>query len=152
MSEHQAEIYWVRKGNRFLEQKYSRVHIWKFDGGSEIKASASPSIVPIPYSSAECVDPEEAFIASISSCHMLFFLSIAAKKGFIVNSYKDRAIGILSKNSDKLSITNVKLNPIVEFEGENQPDLNTLSDIHKEAHDKCFIANSVKTNIDVVFG
>lgn len=150
MSEHQAEIIWSRKDELFLDQKYSRDHIWKFDGGLEIKASASPSIVPFPYSSAQNIDPEEAFIASISSCHMLFFLSIAAKKGFIVNSYKDTAIGILSKNSNKLSITSVKLNPIVEFDGENQPDGNSLSEIHEESHEKCFIANSVKTEIDIV--
>lgn len=151
MSEHQAEISWVRKGNAFLDQKYSREHIWKFDGGIEISASASPSIVPIPYSSEECIDPEEAFVASISSCHMLFFLSIAAKKGFIVNSYADRAIGILSKNNEKLSITHVKLNPIVEFDGENQPDFNMLSEMHKESHGNCFIANSVNTDIEIVF-
>tara|TARA_R100001143_G_scaffold63591_1_gene73018 strand:- start:38139 stop:38594 length:456 start_codon:yes stop_codon:yes gene_type:complete len=150
MSEHQAEISWVRKGDSFLDKKYSREHIWKFDGGIEIRASASPSVVPIPYSSAESVDPEESFVASISSCHMLFFLSIAAKKGFIVNSYKDKALGILSKNSDKLSITSVKLNPIVEFEGDNQPDKNMLSEIHKESHENCFIANSVKTDIEIV--
>lgn len=150
MSEHQAEITWLRKGDKFTDQKYSREHIWKFDGGIEISASASPSIVPLPYSSEQCVDPEEAFIASISSCHMLFFLSIAAKKGFIVNSYKDRALGILSKVDNKLCITTVKLNPVVVFEGENQPDFNSLTDIHRESHEKCFIANSVKTNIEIV--
>lgn len=150
MSEHQAEISWSRKGELFLDQKYSRVHVWKFDGGMEINASASPSVLPGPYSSAECVDPEEAFIASISSCHMLFFLSIAASKGFIVNSYKDRAIGILSKKNNEFSITSVKLNPIVEFDGENQPDGNSLTEIHKESHEKCFIANSVNTDIEIV--
>ena len=150
MSEHRAEIQWLRKGDTFSDQKYSRDHIWKFDGGLEVSASASPSVVPIPYSSAEFVDPEEAFIASISSCHMLFFLSIAAKKGFIVNSYRDKAIGILSKIENRFSITKVKLNPIAEFEGKNQPDANTLTEIHKESHDMCFIANSVKAEIEVV--
>lgn len=149
MSEHRAEIIWLRKGDTFSDQKYSRDHIWKFDGGLEISASASPSVVPIPYSSAEFVDPEEAFIASISSCHMLFFLSIAAKRGVIVNSYRDTAIGLLSENNNKLSISNVKLNPIVEFEGE-KPDGKSLAEIHSESHEKCFIANSVKTEIDIV--
>lgn len=151
MFEHKAEILWLRNGEIFSNQVYSRDHIWKFDGGIDVKASASTSIVPIPYSSAECVDPEEAFIASISSCHMLFFLSIASKKGLIVNSYKDTAVGILSEKSNKRSITKVTLNPVVEFNGINQMDTNELAEIHKESHDNCFIANSVRTVIEIKF-
>lgn len=147
MSEHQAEILWVRKGELFSDQKYSRDHIWKFDGGLEVKASASPSVVPLPYSSADCIDPEEAFIASISSCHMLFFLSIASKKGFIVNNYRDTAIGILSNHGNKRSISKVTLNPVVDFDGEVLPNGNILNEIHKESHDHCFIANSIRTEI-----
>lgn len=151
MFEHKAEILWLRNGEIFSNQVYSRDYIWKFDGGIDVKASASTSIVPIPYSSAECVDPEEAFIASISSCHMLFFLSIASKKGLIVNSYKDTAVGILSEKSNKRSITKVTLNPVVEFNGINQMDTNELAEIHKESHDNCFIANSVRTVIEIKF-
>lgn len=150
MSEHRAEVLWIRSGESFENGKYSRIHTWKFDGGMEISASASPSVVPLPYSSEECLDPEEAFVASISSCHMLFFLSIAAKRGYVVNSYKDSAIGVLSRNSQKYSITSVKLNPVIEFDGENKPDRNTISQIHNESHNNCFIANSVKTDIEIV--
>lgn len=150
MSEHQAEVLWVRDGESFTDGKYSRVHVWRFDGGVEISVSASPSVVPSPYSSEECLDPEEAFIASISSCHMLFFLSIAAKKGYVVNSYKDSAIGTLAMNNNKYSITNVKLRPVIIFEGNCQPDRKAISEIHNESHDKCFIANSIKTHIEIL--
>ena len=151
MSEHRADISWNRKSELFTDLNYSRDHSWVFDGGQAIPASASPSVVPSPFSTAANVDPEEAFIASISSCHMLFFLSIAAKRGYVVNSYKDAAVGILSNKDGKYSITHVNLNPVVVFEGENQPDRNVLSAIHKESHKNCFIANSVNSEIDILF-
>lgn len=150
MSEHRADIFWFRSGASFKNGKYSRKHTWRFDGGIELSASASPSVVPSPYSSAECLDPEEAFVASISSCHMLFFLSIAAKRGYVVNSYKDSAVGILSSFENKHSITTVKLKPVIEFDGENQPNRSTISEIHQESHKNCFIANSIKTNIEIL--
>ena len=149
MSEYFACISWARKNNEvFIDNKYSRSHQWEFDGGAVIQASSSPHIVPLPYSCEDNVDPEESFIASISSCHMLFFLSIAAKRGYIVNSYKDDASGILElDNEKKMSITTVTLHPKIEFSGEKKPTLKQIDKIHHLSHIQCFIANSVKTKI-----
>ncbi|WP_144392417.1 OsmC family protein [Pleionea sediminis] len=148
MSEYLANIYWERKADeRFTDNCYSRAHKWSFDGGQVIEASASPSIVPLPYSVESHVDPEEAFVASLSSCHMLFFLSIAAKRQFIVNSYRDAAIGTLAKDdSGQLAMTRVVLRPEIKFSG-NQPDAATIQRMHHQAHNLCFIANSVKTKV-----
>ncbi|MCP2729627.1 OsmC family protein [Symplocastrum sp. BBK-W-15] len=133
---------------KFTDNKYSREHSWKFDGGAEIAASASPHIVPLPYSNPAYIDPEKAFIASLSSCHMLWFLSIAAKHKFIVDSYVDRAIGLLDKNEEgKLAITKVNLRPHVIFTGDNLPTDKQIEEMHETAHHNCFIANSVKTEI-----
>lgn len=148
MSEHIAVIKWQRNQAKFVDNKYSREHIWQFDGGAEILASASPNVVSIPYSNPARIDPEEAFVASLSSCHMLWFLSIAAKRKFVVESYIDRAIGVLNKNEKgKLAITKVILRPQVIFALENLPTVEQIDAIHEEAHDRCFIANSVKTKV-----
>ena len=150
MFEHIAVVQWQRNQATFTDNQYSREHIWKFDGGVEILASSSPHVVPVPYSNAACVDPEEAFIASLSSCHMLWFLSIAAKKKFVVDSYTDQAIGLMSKNEDgKLAITRVNLRPQVIFAGDNLPTTKQIEEIHNQAHHSCFLANSVKTEIIV---
>ncbi len=150
MFEHIAVVQWQRNQAKFTDNQYSREHIWKFDGGVEILASSSPHVVPVPYSNAACVDPEEAFIASLSSCHMLWFLSIAAKKKFVVDSYTDQAIGLMSKNEDgKLAITRVNLRPQVIFAGDNLPTTKQIEEIHNQAHHSCFLANSVKTEIIV---
>ena len=150
MFEHIAVVQWQRNQAKFTDNQYSREHIWKFDGGVEILASSSPHVVPVPYSNAACVDPEEAFIASLSSCHMLWFLSIAAKKKFVVESYTDQAIGLMSKNEDgKLAITRVNLRPQVIFAGDNLPTTKQIEEIHNQAHHSCFLANSVKTEIIV---
>lgn len=148
MSEHTATIIWQRGEQPFSDNAYSRAHQWKFDGGATIEASASPDVVPLPMSVAENVDPEEAFVASLASCHMLYFLSIAAKRRYIVDSYTDAAIGYLGKNEDgKTAITKVILEPKVSFVGENIPTAEQLEKLHHRAHDLCFIANSVRTEV-----
>jgi organic hydroperoxide reductase OsmC/OhrA len=146
MGHHTARIRWERGGARFTDNRYSRVHDWSFDGGVSFKGSASPSVVPKPYSDASAVDPEEAFVASLSSCHMLTFLYLAAKQGFVVDSYEDDAEGKLAKNAEgRLAITEVVLRPRVRFSGERMPSEADLEHLHHGAHEECFIANSVKT-------
>jgi len=148
MAAHQATIVWNRNGQNFRDNKYSRGHVWQFDGGVEVPASSSPHVVPFPLSVVEAVDPEEAFVASLSSCHMLWFLSLAAKHGFVVDSYRDQAQGAMAKNAEgKLAITRVTLRPDVQFSGERLPSKEELDRLHHEAHEQCFIANSVKTEI-----
>ena len=151
MSRYKATIEWKGEGDEFINNKYSRSHFWHFDGGQKIPASSSPQVIPVPFSDASAVDPEEAFTASISSCHMLWFLSIAARLGFIVNEYRDEAIGILAKDVEgKLAITEVILNPKVKFDTSTVPNQKEHEEMHHLAHDKCFIANSVKTVIRVM--
>jgi organic hydroperoxide reductase OsmC/OhrA len=148
VAEYKAEIRWVGGGQAFSENRYSRAHTWHFDGGTVVPASSSPHVVPIPYSDPAAVDPEEAFVASLSSCHMLWFLSIAAKRGFQVESYVDRATGVMEKDSSgRLAITRVTLYPATIFAAERQPTDEDLNAMHHEAHEKCFIANSVKTEV-----
>jgi len=149
MSEYTAKILWQKNVEEaFIDNKYSRGHQWEFDGGSIIEASSSPHIVPLPYSVEENVDPEEAFIASISSCHLLFFLQIAAKRKFIIEEYIDQTVGIMEQDEQgKTSMTKVILRPHVKFSGERQPTLEQLEKMHHLAHEQCFIANSVKSEI-----
>lgn len=148
MSEYLARVAWHRGDQNFLDSRYSRGHVWEFDGGVTIPASSSSSVVPLPMSVEENVDPEEAFVASLSSCHMLFFLSIAAKQGFRVDSYTDNAIGVLGKNQQgNESMTRVTLRPKVMFSGEKRPTREQLEKIHHLSHQSCFIANSVKTEV-----
>jgi organic hydroperoxide reductase OsmC/OhrA len=149
MSEYSAKISWYRADDEaYIDNKYSRGHEWGFDGGVTIPASASPQVVPLPYSLEQNVDPEEAFVASLSSCHMLFFLSIAAKRKYIVDEYVDSAIGIMDRDSDgKECMTRVTLRPQIKFSGKNQPDFALLEKMHHLAHEHCFIANSVKTEV-----
>lgn len=150
MSEHIAIVQWKRSRAKFTDNRYSREHTWKFDGGVEVPASASPHVVPVPYSNPAYVDPEEAFVASLSSCHMLWFLSIAAKKKFVVESYTDQAVGVINKNEDgKLAITKVRLRPQVTFAGDNLPTEEQVEEMHEEAHHSCFLASSVKTQVIV---
>jgi organic hydroperoxide reductase OsmC/OhrA len=148
MSEYIATVKWQRQQQeKFIDNKYSRGHLWVFDGGVEVPASSSPSILPVPLSVAENVDPEEAFVASLSSCHMLFFLSLAVKAKLVVESYNDPAVGILEKDRDgKMSMTQVTLRPKIIFVGKT-PSYQQLESMHHQAHQLCFIANSVKTNI-----
>ena len=149
MSEYLAEVLWRRQNDEaYVDNKYSRGHEWQFDGGVTVPASSSPHVVPLPYSIEANVDPEEAFVASLSSCHMLFFLSIAAKRRFSVESYEDNAVGIMEEDEDgKIAMTKVILKPRVVFSGDKTPSRELLEKIHHQSHDLCFIANSVKTKV-----
>lgn len=153
MSEHKATIRWIRSGPDFLKGRYSREHIWSFDGGATVAASASPSVVPGPWSKAESVDPEEAYVASISSCHMLTFLWLASREGFVADSYHDDAVGVMTKNERGASwIGSVTLRPRIAWSGEKQPAPSDLGRLHHQAHEECFIANSIKTTVSVESG
>jgi len=149
MSEYFAKIEWRRNSDEsYIDNKYSRGHEWVFDGGIIVKASSSVHIVPLPYSVAENVDPEEAFVASLSSCHMLFFLSIAAKRKYVVDSYTDDAVGLMGEDEDgRIAMLKVTLRPYVQFSGDKQPTLEQLQKMHHQAHEQCFIANSVKSEV-----
>lgn len=141
-----VEVHWDRDGAIFTDKRYSRAHIWRFDGGQVVPASASPHIVPLPYSVEANVDPEEAYIAAISSCHMLWFLSIAAPKRIVVESYTDNATGVMEKVDGKMIVSRVELNPTIIYAGE-PPTAEMQAELHHLAHEQCFIANSVKTKI-----
>ena len=145
-----ADVIWERGDQVFSDNRYSRKHTLKFDGGIEIVGSSSPLVVPLPYSEPQALDPEEAFVSAIASCHMLWFLSIALKKGFIVDSYHDHAVGIMKPNEQKKYwVSDVTLNPNIKFSGTKTPTAEELAAMHHEAHEECFIANSVKTRITV---
>ena len=150
MSAYTATIRWSRTGDGdFAKGQYSRAHEWAFDGGAVVPASPSPHIVPAPWSDTAGVDPEEAFIASLSSCHMLFFVDFARRDGLVIDSYVDEAEGVLETGADgRMAMTRVMLRPRVEWEGET-PDAAKLADLHHRAHEACFIANSVKTEVTV---
>ena len=148
MSSYTAVITWEREGAVFSDNRYSRAHRWTFDGGITVMASSSPHVVPVPMSRLEAVDPEEAFVASLSSCHMLTFLWIAARRGFVVERYHDEAVGVLSKDAGgQLAMTSVVLHPRVTFAGDHPPGTEAHEAMHHEAHDQCFIARSVKTDV-----
>ena len=150
MHTYEATVSWNRGDQGFVDNRYSRAHEWAFDGGLRIPASSSPSIVPLPMSMAANVDPEEALVAATSSCHMLFFLRIAAKRGFIVDGYVDSAIGVMAKDSDgKAAITRITLRPKIVFSGALQPAPGELEAMHHESHDQCYIANSIKADVIV---
>ena len=148
MGAYTATVRWTRNGDVFTDNRYSRGHEWAFDGGIVLRASSSPQVVP-RFSDPSGIDPEEAFVASLSSCHMLTFLSLAAARNFTVDSYVDEAIGTLAKNDrGKFAMTRVLLRPRVIFSGEEQPGAKELKELHHKAHEQCFIANSVTTTID----
>lgn len=148
MAQYTADIVWQREGQDFLDNRYSRKHLLRFDGGVEVAGSSSPHVVPLPMSDAAAIDPEEAFVASLASCHMLWFLSIAAKQRFCVDRYQDSAVGVMAKNElGKLAMTVVTLRPAVSFSGEHQPTRAQIDAMHHEAHEACYIANSVKTEV-----
>ncbi len=152
MADHRATINWQgwATPEDFLKGKYSREHTCAFDGGITIPASSSPSVVPAPWSNAAYVDPEEAFVASIASCHMLSFLYVASKAGFVLSSYRDEAIGVMTKNERGVPwVSKVTLAPVIAFKGDKLPSAEELAQLHHAAHDACFIANSVKTEIAV---
>lgn len=150
MSEHKAKISWRRESPDFLKGKYSREHTWTFDGGMTIPASPAPSVVPVPYSNPAHVDPEEAFVASVSSCHMLTYLHLASRKGFVIDAYEDDAVGVMSKNERGTSwISTIQLRPTISYSGEKLPKPEDEKQLHHDAHEHCFIANSIKTVVTV---
>ncbi|WP_298660234.1 OsmC family protein [uncultured Thiothrix sp.] len=145
-----AEVIWERGQQAFLDNRYSRQYLMKFDGGIEVIGSSSPWVVPLPLSAPQAVDPEESFVSAISSCHMLWFLSIAAKRGFVVDFYHDQAVGVMTANAHKKYwVSEVVLQPKILFSGVKLPSLAAIQQMHDEAHEECFIANSVKTQITI---
>lgn len=150
MHRYEAEVSWARGEAHFADQAYSRRHVWSFDGGLTLDASSSPHVVPLPCSDPAAIDPEEALVASASSCHLLWFLSLAAKRGFVVDRYVDRAFGVMGKDPDgRTAFTRITLRPEVAFAGGKAPTPQELAALHEAAHGSCFIANSLKAPIVV---
>ena len=150
MSEHKAVIRWTQTQGDFVKGTYSREHTWTFDGGVTVPASSSPAAVRIPFSNPANVDPEEAYVASLSSCHMLTYLYIASRKGFEISSYEDEAVGLLTKNERGiLWVSSVVLHPRITYAGSKTPTREEEEQMHHGAHEQCFIAKSVKTDIKV---
>ncbi|MBA3811393.1 MAG: OsmC family protein [Caulobacteraceae bacterium] len=150
MSVHRAAVTWALDGGDFLARRYSRAHTLSFEGGLEVAGSPSPHIVPAPYSRADAVDPEAAFTASLSACHMLWFLDHASRAGFVVASYLDQAEGTLARNAaGKLAMTRVALRPKIAFSGDPRPTPQEIAALHHAAHADCFIANSVTAEVVV---
>lgn len=150
MGHHTARVEWNRADATFTDNRYSRAHEWSFDGGVRVPASSSPGVVPVPLSNPDAVDPEEAFVAALASCHMLWFLSLAARRGYVVDRYEDDAVGELSKNLEgRLAMTTITLRPAVTFGASHHPSRAELETLHHEAHDACYLSNSVRTEIRV---
>lgn len=146
MSQHRARIHWVKETASFDYKEYNREHTWTFKNGAVVHAAAAPKFL----GSEECVDPEEALVASISSCHMLTFLALCARKGVVVEKYDDDAVGYLEPNENKkLAITRTILRPSIVFAPGHQPSAAVLAELHEKAHHECFIANSVLTRVTV---
>lgn len=147
MADYTAQVHWQRQQQSFTDQRYSRRHLWRFDGGQEVPGSSSPHSVPLPYSDPAAVDPEEAFVASVSSCHMLWFLSLAAQAGWTVDDYLDDAVGRMARDArGRMAITVVTLRPAIRFAG-NQPSAGDIAALHHAAHERCYIANSVRSEV-----
>jgi len=153
MSEYKAIISWKNTSANLLSGKFSREHTWTFDGGAIVPASASPAVVPAPYSNPANVDPEEAFVASISSCHMLTYVYLAYRQGFQVDSYRDEAVGVMTKNEKGVPwMSLVTLHPQIEYGGAKIPTPVDVDRLHHLAHEQCYIANSIKTEVKVETG
>ncbi len=148
--EYTATVRWERGEGSFADNRYSREHVWLFDGGAQVPASPAAANVPPGCARADAVDPEEAFVAAISSCHMLFFLAFAGKRGFVPDSYEDNALGVMTKNErGKLFVARVTLDPKIAWSGENRPSAEEVAAMHNRAHEECFLANSVRTEVVV---
>ena len=149
MSQHRAQLSWQRQASEsFVDNRYSRQHRLRFDGGVEFAGSSSPHVVPLPMSDASAVDPEEMFVAALASCHMLWFLSLAAGRGYCVDRYNDQPVGEMARNAEQqMVMTRVTLRPEVMFGGAKQPNAMALEQLHHQAHAACYLANSVKTEI-----
>jgi organic hydroperoxide reductase OsmC/OhrA len=150
MSEYKVAVVWEHTSGDFRKGTYSREHTWSFDGGVTVPASSSPQVVREPYSNPACVDPEEAFVAAIASCHLLSFVYVAQQKGFEIARYEDAAVGVMTKNERRKSwVSRVDLTPQITWAGDKRPTPEEVAALHEEAHHECFIANSVKTEIRV---
>jgi organic hydroperoxide reductase OsmC/OhrA len=150
MSQHNATISWQSDGGDFARGRYSREHTWSFDGGAVIQASPSPAVVRPPYANPAAVDPEEAFVAAIASCHMLTFLHLASRRGYEVSAYDDDAVGEMTKNERGIPwVSRVVLSPRIQYRGARVPTRSEARQLHDDAHGECFISNSVKTQISV---
>lgn len=148
MHQYQAEILWQRGAQAFIDNRYSRAHQWEFDGGLIVPASSSPLSVPVPMSEAKNVDPEEALVAALASCHMLFYLSFVAKRAYVLEQYKDLAVGIMDKNAQgRQAITRIHLRPHESYSSEKQPSLQEREELHHMAHEHCYIANSIHAEV-----
>ena len=150
MQQFEATVAWRRDAQQFVDQRYSRAHAWRFDGGLKVPASSSPQSVPVPMSDPAAVDPEEALVAAASSCHMLFFLSLAAKAGFVVDEYLDHPCGTLDQDArGRMAMTRIALRPAIAFSGERLPSPAEVARLHEQAHALCYVANSLSTTITV---
>jgi|TARA_R110002124_G_scaffold150785_2_gene317537 organic hydroperoxide reductase OsmC/OhrA len=150
MSTHEAIVEWTRGDQPFGDNLYSRGHDWRFDGGAVVRGSSAPTSVPAPMSDITAVDPEEALVAALSSCHMLFFLAFARKDGFVIDSYRDAAVGLLDRDvRGRVSMTVITLRPAAVFAGEVQPDRPTLEALHHRAHTACYIASSIHAEVRI---
>ena len=149
MHTYQAQVLWQRQpAEPFTDNRYSRRHLLRFDGGAEVAGSASPLVVPLPLSDASAVDPEEAFVSALASCHMLWFLNLAALQGFCVDRYDDTADGVMARDAQRrMGMTVVTLRPQVSFSGAKLPNADQVLALHHQAHEACYIANSVKTDV-----
>lgn len=149
MSEYVATVEWRRDGQTFTDNRYSRVHEWRFDGGAVVRGSPAPTSVGPPMSDPSAVDPEEALVAAVSSCHMLFFLAFAAKAGLVVDRYRDDAVGVMSRDErGRMAITSVTLRPEIVVSGE-QLAAESLDELHHRSHEACYIANSIRATVTV---
>lgn len=150
MAEHKATITWTGAGPDFLKGRFTREHTWTFDGGLTVPASAAPAVVPPPLSNPAGIDPEEAFVASLSSCHLLTFLYLAYRKGIQVDRYEDEAVGLMAKGENGVPwVSQVRLNPRIAYSGDRRPSHEEEAELHQQAHHHCYIANSVKTQVVV---
>lgn len=148
MQSYNATVRWLRGDQAFTDNKYSRAHDLIFDGGAIVRGSSAPSSVPLPYSDATAIDPEEALVAATSSCHMLFFLAFAAKRGLQIDSYDNSAVGIMTKNqAGKFYISKITLSPRIVFSGDKRTDAAEIAELHHRAHQECYIAHSIRADI-----
>lgn len=153
MASYTATLTWIRGDDAFSDGKYSRAHDIAFDGGVTMPASSSPHVVKVPLSREDAVDPEEMFVASLSSCHMLFFLDFARRAGFVVDAYVDQAEGVMGKDErGRIAMTQVKLNPQIAWSGEKTPAPEEIRELHHKAHEACFIANSFRGDVAIADG
>jgi len=148
MAAHYATTTWKRGDQNFLDRKYSRAHEVSFDGGVTVPGSSSPHVVKLPLSREDAIDPEEMLVASLSMCHMLFFLDFASRGGFVIDQYVDAAEGVVGKDErGRFAVTKVTLKPAIEWSGDKRPSAAEIHDLHHKSHEACFIANSFRGEI-----